>query len=78
MHLSTNGKVKAVLFDLDGVILDSMPSHVSAWREAFLETGLDVAESVFLRHEGNLEWNTLQPMMAPERPNTKLMGPGTA
>lgn len=28
-------KLKAVVFDLDGVLVDSMPSHVRAWKAAF-------------------------------------------
>ena len=28
---------KAILLDFDGVIVDSMPAHLEAWRLAFLE-----------------------------------------
>ncbi|MEW5725328.1 MAG: HAD family phosphatase [Thermodesulfobacteriota bacterium] len=64
-----NDRLKAVIFDLDGVILDSMPAHVASWRAAFGEVGLDIEEDVFYRHEGNLEWETLRPFLAPRRPD---------
>lgn len=36
--------LKAIIFDLDGVIADSHPVHESAWKALFLEQGLDPAE----------------------------------
>jgi len=47
--------MKGVIFDLDGVILDSMPSHVSAWQQACAETGLVMARSFFYRNEGMMD-----------------------
>jgi HAD superfamily hydrolase (TIGR01509 family) len=42
-----------VIFDLDGVLVDSMPSHVRAWRQAFREVaGLDVDARIFYLLEG--------------------------
>lgn len=32
----------AFLFDLDGTLIDSVYQHVLAWRDAFLEVGIDV------------------------------------
>lgn len=40
------------MFDMDGVLFDSMPFHVGAWRSLLLEEGLDVPESVFYENEG--------------------------
>jgi len=49
---------RALLFDLDGVILDSMPWHVRAWQEAFAELGLRVPEEALYLHEGAIELET--------------------
>ena len=44
---------KGVIFDLDGVLVDSMPTHVQAWRDAFLKiTGLDITERDIYLLEG--------------------------
>jgi len=43
-------KVKAVLFDMDGVITDTMPYHFRAWRRVMKENGLEVTKcEVYLR-----------------------------
>lgn len=49
---------KAVLFDMDGVLLDSMSSHVQAWQEAMGEFGCAVDEEVLYLHEGAIEPET--------------------
>ncbi len=46
---------KAVLFDMDGVILDSMRFHVAAWKRAMAEFGLSVDEELLYLHEGAIE-----------------------
>lgn len=45
--------VKGVIFDLDGVLVDSMPSHVRAWQQAFRDVaGLDVGARILYLLEG--------------------------
>ncbi|ANC77890.1 hypothetical protein ABE65_014250 [Fictibacillus phosphorivorans] len=44
--------IKAVCFDMDGVIVDTMRHHVDAWRHAFSEKGYDHEELVFYLREG--------------------------
>ncbi len=44
----------AVLFDLDGVILDSMPQHARAWQEILRSRGLEVPLDFIFRNEGAL------------------------
>ena len=40
----------AILFDMDGVIVDSMPFHFQAWRQTFASVGVDVKqEEIYLR-----------------------------
>lgn len=43
---------KAVLFDMDGVIYDSMPNHAVSWRQAMDKVGLHMDESDAYRYEG--------------------------
>ena len=45
-------RIKAVLFDLDGVLIDSMPHHVAAWKEVFSELGIDLPSEILRRSEG--------------------------
>lgn len=47
-----------IFFDLDGVILDSMPYHAQAWILAFREFGLEFSEEEILLHEGAIELDT--------------------
>jgi beta-phosphoglucomutase len=45
--------MKAVIFDLDGVLVDSMPAHVGAWQSAFESiAGIKVTERDIYRLEG--------------------------
>jgi len=39
--------VKAVIFDLDGVIVDTAPYHFQAWQKALAEFGLEMSEEQF-------------------------------
>jgi len=59
MHLN-NRNIQAIIFDLDGVVLDSMPYHVEAWRAAFKEFNLKVEPDFILRHEGALDRDLLK------------------
>jgi beta-phosphoglucomutase len=43
-------RYRAVLFDMDGVITDTMPIHLKAWQEAFRPCGISVEKmDVYLR-----------------------------
>ncbi len=43
---------KAVLFDMDGVIYDSMPNHALSWHQAMASVGIEMDESEAYRYEG--------------------------
>lgn len=43
---------RAVLFDMDGVLYDSMPRHARAWHEAMQKFGIDMPEYEAFRVEG--------------------------
>ena len=43
---------QAVLFDMDGVIYDSMPNHAVSWHRSMADYGLDMPEEDAYRYEG--------------------------
>lgn len=43
---------KAVLFDMDGVLYDSMPNHATSWHESMKKFGLDMRPEDAYRYEG--------------------------
>lgn len=47
-----NPRFKALLFDLDGVLIDSMTAHTKAWKEVFKEYGLDISPDEIKLREG--------------------------
>lgn len=46
IQLSTN-KYKAVIFDMDGTMINNMPYHKKAWKEFFNKHGLSFTDEVF-------------------------------
>jgi len=42
---SSNNRVHAVVFDMDGVLIDSHPAHRAAWREFLRMMGRDASEA---------------------------------
>lgn len=53
MHL------KAVLFDMDGVLFDSMPNHAYAWSEGMKKYGLPMTREEAYMHEGRTGAGTI-------------------
>jgi len=51
--------LKAVLIDMDGVLFDSMPVHVSAWTQTFKDQGLNFTEEEGYLHEGRTGSGTI-------------------
>ncbi len=48
-HSLTKLKLKTVLFDMDGVLFDSMPNHAKAWQQVMEEHDMSMtAEEVYL------------------------------
>jgi beta-phosphoglucomutase family hydrolase len=45
-------RLKAVIWDMDGVIANTAPYHFRAWREVFRKNGVNFTEDDFKRHFG--------------------------
>ena len=53
-----NGR-KAVFFDMDGVLYDSMASHADAWSKAFAHFGFDFPHEMVYLNEGRTATSTI-------------------
>lgn len=51
--------VRAVLFDMDGVLYDSMPGHCKAWKQMCDEYGIKATPDEFLVYEGRTGASTI-------------------
>ena len=62
-YLSRSGNksldVKAFLFDMDGVLFDSMPFHARSWCSAMKEFGLSITEQQAYMNEGRTGASTI-------------------
>lgn len=58
-HGFENLNLKAVLFDMDGVLFDSMPTHAHAWKETSDHYNLGLSESEAYENEGRTAKSTL-------------------
>jgi len=45
--------MKAVIFDMDGVLVDSMPYHAEAWKQTFLTAGIRIDREDIYELEGS-------------------------
>ncbi len=52
--------IKTVLFDMDGVIVDTEPVHRFAYFEHFKELGIEVTEEMFTTYTGNSTRNVFE------------------
>lgn len=51
-HKSPEFKLEAMLFDMDGVLFDSMKNHTLAWYKAFTDLGVPCEQDEFYQYEG--------------------------
>lgn len=61
MHL------KSVLFDMDGVLFDSMPYHADAWHKTMTHHGLNLSREEAYLHEGRTGASTINIVCKRER-----------
>ncbi|MCK5434698.1 MAG: HAD-IA family hydrolase, partial [Dehalococcoidales bacterium] len=50
--LSEASKAKAIIWDMDGIIVDTAPYHLKAWQEVFQKRGVAFTEEDFRRNFG--------------------------
>ena len=59
-HTYNHFDIKAVLFDMDGILYDSMPAHASSWQDTMVEFGYNSTNHIeFYLHEGRLGTSTI-------------------
>jgi HAD superfamily hydrolase (TIGR01509 family) len=58
-HNYTRFDLKAVLFDMDGVLYDSMPAHAKSWKQTMDEIGINNSPEEFYFHEGRTGESTI-------------------
>ena len=51
---------KAVLFDMDGVLVDSMKYHMQSWMQLLEKDGIYITEQFIYEHEGALGLDIIQ------------------
>lgn len=59
--------LKAVLFDMDGVLFDSMKNHAVAWQEAMKQYGMHMTREEAYLHEGRTGSGTINIISQRER-----------
>lgn len=59
--------LKAVLFDMDGVLFNSMPYHAAAWCKALNKNGLHFEEKEAYLHEGRTGASTINTLSQRQR-----------
>jgi len=52
MQLSIDPQAKALIFDLDGTLVDTMPTHFVAWQAVMKKYGIDFTEEIFYKYAG--------------------------
>ena len=58
---------KAVLFDMDGVLYDSMPNHAVAWQESMKQFGIHMTAADAYATEGARGIDTIQTMVKKQK-----------
>lgn len=52
VHKRQSLLVKAIIFDMDGVLLDSMPMHIKVWKEMFEKRNIPFSLKIFEDYNG--------------------------
>ncbi|MFC1939158.1 HAD family hydrolase [Chloroflexota bacterium] len=57
---------KAVIWDMDGVIINTAPYHLKAWQEVFLKSGVNFTEEQFRRSFGQRNDTIIRSVLSEE------------
>jgi len=52
--------LKAILFDMDGVLVDSMNHHMQSWKQLLEKYGISITERFIYEHEGAMGVDIIQ------------------
>ena len=66
-HSYSRINLKAVLFDMDGVLFDSMKNHATAWHLAMQQYGMTLSREEAYMHEGRTGAGTINIVSQRER-----------
>lgn len=67
-----NLKAKAVIWDMDGVIVDTGRYHFRAWQEAFRKRGVTFTEEAFRRNFGQRNDTIVRVTLGKDTPQTEI------
>jgi len=56
MKIPIKSGVKALIFDFDGTLVDTMPLHFKAWTQVFHRIGIDCSKEMFFKKAGLPAW----------------------
>lgn len=62
--MKLNNNIKCVIFDMDGVIIDSEEIHKKAYYETFVSLGLEVSDELYKSFTGSSTINAFQRLVA--------------
>ena len=57
-------RISSLIFDMDGVITDTMPYHYRAWKSVFSSRGIDVSHEDIYKREGQKGIDSLRELFA--------------
>jgi len=63
---------RAIIWDMDGVIVDTAPHHFSAWQEAFRKMGVKYTEEDFRRYFGQRNDTIIRNILGKDIPQNEL------
>jgi len=63
---------RAVLWDMDGVLVDSAEYHYAAWREALAQEGVDLSYDAFRATFGQRNDTILRHLLGPNLPDSEV------
>ncbi len=63
---------RAVLWDMDGVLVDSAEYHYAAWREALAREGVDLSYDAFRATFGQRNDTILRHLLGPDLPDSEV------